>query len=37
MMNPNSTYRLSARQCLEDPYLYIKKENYIKWEKMRGF
>ncbi|CAD8138562.1 unnamed protein product [Paramecium pentaurelia] len=37
MMNPNSIFRLSAKASLEDPYLYIPKENFIKWEKLRGF
>lgn len=35
-MDPNPYYRISAKEILEDEYIYVKKENYIKWEKIRG-
>lgn len=36
MMDPNPLSRISAKDILEDEYIYVKKENYIKWEKIRG-
>ncbi|CAD8185737.1 unnamed protein product [Paramecium pentaurelia] len=36
MMDPNPYQRISAKEILEDEYIYVKKENYIKWEKIRG-
>lgn len=36
MMDPDPISRISAKEILEDEYIYVKKENYIKWEKIRG-
>ncbi|CAD8197287.1 unnamed protein product [Paramecium octaurelia] len=36
MMEPDPLQRISAKEILEDQYIYVKKENYIKWEKIRG-
>ncbi|CAD8170253.1 unnamed protein product [Paramecium pentaurelia] len=36
MMDPNPISRISVKDILEDEYIYIKNENYIKWEKIRG-
>lgn len=35
-MHPDPNQRLSAKEILFDEYIFIKKENYIKWEKIRG-
>lgn len=35
-MDPDPISRISAKEILEDEYIYVKKENYIKWEKIRG-
>ncbi|CAD8107376.1 unnamed protein product [Paramecium sonneborni] len=36
MMHSDPFSRISAQEILEDEYIYVKKENYIKWEKIRG-
>lgn len=35
-MDPVPNSRISAKDILEDEYIYVKKENYIKWERIRG-